>query len=40
MEKDNKICQYIVVEKTSETKGQILQPGVVTSSKIQVGNKA
>ena len=40
MERENKVCQYGVLEKTSETKGQILQPGVVTSGKLQVGNKA
>ena len=38
--KENKVCQYIILEKTNEIKGQILQPGVVTSGKIQVGNKA
>ena len=37
---ENKICQYMLVETTTETKGQILQPGVVTSGKIQVGNTA
>ena len=37
--RDNKVCQYIVLEKTSETKGQILQPGVVTTGKIEVGKK-
>ena len=37
MIKENKVCQYIIVEKTSKTKGQILQPGVVLSGKINVG---
>ena len=40
MIKDNKVCQYVILEKTSETKGQILQPGVVTSGILEVGNKA
>ena len=38
--KQNKTCQYMLIEKTAESKGQILQPGVVTSSKIKEGNKA
>ena len=37
---ENKVCQYLVSELTSETKGQILMPGTVSSGKIQVGNKA
>ena len=40
MIKENKICQYILVEKTSEAKGQILQPGIVLSGKLEVGKKA
>ena len=40
MVKENKVCQYILLEKTSETKGQILQPGVVLSGKLDVGQKA
>ena len=37
---EKRISQYVLVEKTSETKGQILQPGVVTTGKLKVGNKA
>ena len=37
---ERKICQYVLTEKTSETKGQILQPGVVTAGSLKVGNKA
>ena len=40
MVKEKKLCQYILVEKTSETKGQILQPGAITTGSIQVGKKA
>jgi hypothetical protein len=40
MIKQNKTCQYLVVEKTTESKGQILQPGIVASGKIKEGNKA
>ena len=40
MVKENKVCQYILLEKTTETKGQILQPGVVLSGKLDVGQKA
>ena len=39
MEKEGKVCQYVVIEKTSETKGQILQPGVVTMGELQVGER-
>ena len=39
MVKEDKECQYIVIEKTSETKGQILQPGMVFWGGIEVGKK-
>ena len=39
MEKEDNVCQYLVIEKTSETKGQILQPGVVTMGQLEVGEK-
>ena len=37
---ENRTCQYMLLEKTSETKGQILQPGVIMSGSIKVGDKA
>ena len=37
---ENKTCQYIVAEKTSEVKGQILQPGTIFSGSLNVGYKA
>ena len=40
MVKAKKLCQYVLVEKTSETKGQILQPGAITTGTLKVGNKA
>ena len=33
----NRICQYLLLEKTSEEQAQILQPGVVFTSKIKEG---
>lgn len=39
MAKEGNACQYVVTEKTSETKGQILQPGVATMGELQVGEK-
>ena len=39
MAKEGNACQYVVTEKTSETKGQILQPGVVTMGELQVGER-
>ena len=40
MIKESKVCQYMITEKTSETKGQILQPGVVAYGEMEVGEKA
>ena len=36
----NKVVQYVLLERTSETKYQYLTPGVVTSGNLQVGSKA
>ena len=36
----NKICQYALVEKTTETRGQLLQPGLVHNGNLKVGRKA
>ena len=36
----NKICQYTLAEKTTETKGQLLQPGLVHNGNLKVGKKA
>ena len=36
----NKICQYLLVEITSETKGQYLTPGVITTGSLKTGDKA
>ena len=40
MVSQNAICQYVLVEKTTETKGQLLQPGLVHYGTLKVGNKA
>ena len=40
MVSEGKTCQYVLVEKTSETKGELLQPGVIKTGTIKVGDKA
>ena len=40
MVSQRKICQYVLTEKAMEKKGEILQPGVITTGIIRVGNKA
>ena len=40
MASERKTCQYVLVEKTSETKGEILQPGVIKTGILKVGEKA
>ena len=40
MVSEGKTCQYILIEKSSETKGEILQPGVIKTGTLKVGNKA
>ena len=36
----NKVVQYVLLERTSETKGSYLMPGVVSSGYLNIGNKA
>ena len=40
MVSQNTICQYVLVEKTTETRGQLLQPGLVHYGTLKVGKKA
>ena len=35
-----KVCQYIIFEKTSETKGQYLMPGIIQTGNLKPGEKA
>ena len=35
-----KVCQYILLEKTSEIKGQYLMPGIIQSGILKAGDKA
>ena len=36
----NKVVQYVLLERTAETKGQYLMPGVVSTGVLKIGNKA
>ena len=40
MIKDKKVCQYVLLERTSETKAQYLMPGIVSTGELKIGSKA
>ena len=40
MKKDNKICQFMVIEQLNENVGQVLLPGTVQTGELEVGTNA